>query len=272
MAFYGITMTDHRVLDSPRTVIGWDDWRDRSMALVGVIALLGFWQVAVVTNDISPLILPTPIEVGQQLVRLFGESGFWYDAGISVFEFAVGFIVGSIFGVLIGVLTSESRQVGLLLNPLIHGLRFIVPFAWISLTILWFGTSLIGKLFLVTYAVFFVMVVSTQQALKNMDPTLTQVATMLGMSRWERVLRVHLRAIAPSIASAARAAAAIGWIAVVAAEFIGSRAGLGFLIISAATSVETAVVMAGMVIIGLLGAAISAGIKWLSQSRLTYEG
>jgi len=124
------------------------------------------------------------------------------------------------------LLIGEWRVFRLTVTPVVESLRFIVPFAWIPLTILWFGTSFTGKIVLVAYAVFFVMVVSTARAIAHVEPTLTRVGTMLGMGPWRLALRVHLRAAAPTLSSAARAAAAIGWIAVVAAEYIGASAGL----------------------------------------------
>ena len=102
----------------------------------------------------------------------------------------------------------------------------------------------------------------------QVDPTLSRVGTMLGMGRVALAFRVHLRAAAPSIASAARAAAAIGWIAVVAAEYIGASAGLGVMITNAATSLATPMVIAGMIVIGIVGAGVSALIGWLSRTRL----
>ena len=150
-------------------------------------------------------------------------------------------------------------------------LRFIVPFAWIPLTVLWFGTSYTGKIVLVAYAVFFVMTVSTTRSIMQVDPTLTRIGTMLGMGRMALALFVHLRAAAPAIASAARAAAAVGWIAVVAAEYIGASAGLGLMITNAASSLATPVVIAGMIVIGLVGAGVSAMIGWLARLKLDYR-
>jgi ABC-type nitrate/sulfonate/bicarbonate transport system permease component len=163
-----------------------------------------------------------------------------------------------------------ALKVRLAATPVVESLRFVVPFAWIPLTILWFGTSYTGKIVLVAYAVFFVMVVSTARAVAHVDPTLTRVGTMLGMGRVALALKVHLRAVAPTVASAARAAAAIGWIAVVAGEYIGASAGLGLMITNAASSLATAVVIAGMIVIGLVGAGVSALIRWLAHERLDY--
>ncbi len=88
-----------------------------------------------------------------------------------------------ILGVAIGLLMGEWRHFRMTATPIIESLRFIVPFAWIPLTILWFGTSYVGKILLVAYAVFFVMVVSTARAVAHVEPTLSRVGTMLGMGR-----------------------------------------------------------------------------------------
>jgi len=169
------------------------------------------------------------------------------------------------------VLMGEWRVFRMMATPVVESLRFIVPFAWIPLTILWFGTAFTGKILLVAYAVFFVMVVSTTRAIAQVEPTLSRVGTMLGMGRWRLAWQVHLRAAAPTIASAARAAAAIGWIAVVAAEYVGASAGLGLMITNAASSLATPVVIAGMIVIGAIGAGVSALIGWLSRARLDYR-
>jgi sulfonate transport system permease protein len=241
------------------------------LPFVGVLLLLAAWEATVLVYKLPAVVLPSPWSVAATLVDLVTTSAFWRDVGVSLYEFGAGYLAGVVAGVTVGALMGESRIVRMTLTPVVESLRFIVPFAWIPLTILWFGTSFTGKILLVAYAVFFVMVVSTTRTMLQVDPTLSRVGTMLGMGRWALALKVHLRATAPSIASAARAAAAIGWIAVVAAEYIGASAGLGFMITNAAMSLATAVVIAGMVVIGLVGAGVSGLIKWLSRSQLDYR-
>lgn len=253
-----------------RAVLGPRGVRTVLFGAVGVIVLVVGWQLVVGLGALDPLVLPTPWTVAKQVGILFGTAKFWHNVLVSLFEFGCGFVAGTIGGVGVGLGMSELARVRMTLAPVIEAFRFVVPFAWIPLVVLWFGTSFWGKILLVGYAVFFVMVVSTSESVRHVDPTLTRVATVLGMSRWRRAWSVHLRAAAPSIASACRAAAALGWIAVVAAEYIGSSAGLGYLIINASTSLDTAVVIAGMVVIGLIGAGVSALIGWLARRWLSY--
>jgi ABC-type nitrate/sulfonate/bicarbonate transport system permease component len=241
------------------------------LPLVGVLVLLAVWEATVLFYALPVVVLPSPWAVLAMLFEMVGTRAFWRDVAVSLYEFAAGYLAGVLFGIAVGVLMGEWRRFRMLATPVIESLRFIVPFAWIPLTILWFGTSAIGKILLVAYAVFFVMVVSTARSIAQVEPTLSRVGTMLGMGRWALALKVHLRAAAPRIASAARAAAAIGWIAVVAAEYIGSSAGLGFMITNAAMSLATAIVIAGMIVIGVVGAGVSLAIQWLSRAWLDYR-
>jgi ABC-type nitrate/sulfonate/bicarbonate transport system permease component len=259
--------------DTPRERIGARRiLRDRLLLpLGGVLLVVLAWYLTVAIYRLPVVVLPPPLAVLQALAELLVTLAFWRDVGVSLYEFAAGYLLGVVFGILVGLLLAESRTFRLTATPVIEAMRFVVPFAWIPLTILWFGTSYTGKILLVAYAVFFVMVVSTARAIAQADPTLSRVGTMLGMGRWQLATNVHLRAAAPSIASAARAAAAIGWIAVVAAEYIGASAGLGVMITNAASSLATATVIAGMIVIGLVGAGVSALVKWISRAWLEYR-
>lgn len=241
------------------------------LPLVGVACVLAVWEATLLVYRLPAIVLPSPWSVATTLAELLGTLAFWRDVGVSLYEFVAGYLIGVLLGVALGMLIGESRRFRMAATPVVESLRFIVPFAWIPLTILWFGTSYIGKILLVAYAVFFVMLVSTARAVAHVEPTLSRVGTMLGMGPWRLAWTVHLRAAAPTLASAARAAAAIGWIAVVAAEYIGASAGLGLMITNAATSLTTSVVIAGMLVIGIVGAGVSAAIGALSRAWLDYR-
>lgn len=240
------------------------------LPLGGAGLALAVWQGTVSLYHLQMVVLPPPWSVATTLFELLGTAAFWRDVGVSVYEFLTGYGIGMVLGIAVGTLMGEWRLFRMAATPVIESLRFIVPFAWIPLTILWFGTSYVGKIALVAYAVFFVMVVSTARAIAHVDPVLSRVGRVMGMGAWRLAWTVHLRAAAPTIASAARAAAAIGWIAVVAAEYIGASAGLGLMITNAASSLATPTVIAGMIVIGLIGAAVSALVRWLSRTQLDY--
>lgn len=239
-------------------------------AFVGFVLVLVIWEGTIALYGLAPIVLPPVIEVGRALHDLALSGSFWRDVSVSLREFALGYAVGCLLGIAVGTLVGESPGWRMAVGPVLEGLRFVVPFAWIPLTVLWFGTSLAGKVFLVAYAVFFVMMVTTIRGIAAVDPVYGRVATMLGMSRLSLALKIDLRAAAPTIASGARAAAAVGWIAVVAAEYIGASAGLGVLITNASMSLETETVIGGMIVIGAIGALASWLIGLVGRHWLNY--
>ena len=241
-----------------------------ALPVLGFGLVIMVWQATIILYDLQRIVLPTPLEVAGTLVELFRTAAFWRDVGVSLKEFLLGYVIGGVLGIVVGVLIGERPTIRMTVGPVIEGLRFIVPFAWIPLTVLWFGTSLTGKVVLVAYAVFFVMVVTTARSLATVDEVLRRVGTMLGMGPAALALKVNLRAAAPGIASGAKAAAAVGWIAVVAAEYIGASAGLGVMITNASMSLLTATVIAGMIVIGAIGAAVSWLVGFATRSWLSY--
>lgn len=241
-----------------------------ALSIIGVALALAVWQGTIALYGLQRIVLPAPFDVAATLAKLLAGGTFWRDVGVSLKEFLLGYGVGGVLGILVGVLVGARQAIRMLLGPVIEAMRFIVPFAWIPLTVLWFGTSLTGKVVLVAYAVFFIMVVTTARAFATVEPTLMRVATMLGMPPWQIALKVQLRAAAPAIASGAKAAAAVGWIAVVAAEYIGASAGLGVMITNASMSLDTATVIAGMIVIGMIGAAVSWLVGVVARQWLNY--
>jgi len=240
------------------------------LPVVGIAIALAIWQGTIDWYELQRIVLPPPGDVAATLSSLLGKTSFWRDITVSLEEFVLGYAAGGLLGILVGVVVGSHAASRMVLSPVIEAMRFIVPFAWIPLTVLWFGTALTGKVVLVAYAVFFIMVVTTARAFTTVEPTLLRVGTMLGMRPWELALKIRLRAAAPAIASGAKAAAAVGWIAVVAAEYIGASAGLGFMITNASMSLDTATVIAGMIVIGLIGAAVSWLVGAIARSWLNY--
>jgi ABC-type nitrate/sulfonate/bicarbonate transport system permease component len=241
-----------------------------ALPVIGISIVLAIWQGTIAYYGLTRIVLPLPLEVTNTLWKLLASSQFWRDVQVSLKEFLLGYAIGGLTGIFVGVLVGARQDVRMVLGHVIEAMRFIVPFAWIPLTVLWFGTSLTGKVVLVAYAVFFVMVVTTARALATVEPTLTRVGVMLGMRPWEIALKVQLRAAAPAIASGAKAAAAVGWIAVVAAEYIGASAGLGVMITNASMSLDTSTVIAGMIVIGIIGAVVSWLVGVIASAWLNY--
>jgi ABC-type nitrate/sulfonate/bicarbonate transport system permease component len=141
----------------------------------------------------------------------------------------------------------------------------VVPFALIPLAVTWFGFSIWGKVFLVAWAVFFIAVVGVSSAVASIDPLQRKAAEMLRLRWLHRVFWVTLPAVLPDLVVTARIGVGVAWVAMVAAEYLGSTSGLGYLIIQAQQVLDSTTILAGMVVIGVVGAAMAAAIAKLGS-------
>ena len=153
-------------------------------------------------------------------------------------------------------------------NPLIQILRPISPIAWIPVAILWFGVSDAAPIFLIFLASVFPITVAAIAAVQNMQPVYLRAAQNFGLSRCELFHRVIFRASLPQIITGIRIALGVAWLVVVAAEMIAVNSGLGYLIIDARNAGKRYdLVVAGMVMIGLIGLVLDLLVRQLGEVR-----
>ena len=239
-------------------------------AILGFLMLLAIWWAATALLQLRPVILPSPVTVGQKFLEMAASGTLTTDILVSLRELLWGFLIGCAAGLLSGIVLADSGWLSGFLEPIVETFRFVIPFSLVPLVVVWFGVSVIGKIFVVAYACYFVMAINTASAIKGIDPLVLKAARMLGVSGWQLRVRVILPAALPRILTGLQLALAYAWVSVIAAEYVGASAGLGYLITNAEAGLETARVMAGMVVIGFLGFVFSAIVGALRQLLVPY--
>jgi len=184
----------------------------------------------------------------------------------SLYRVTWGFLVAVLVGVPFGLILGWFRPAYQAFNPLIQVLRPISPIAWIPLAILWFGVSDLAPIFLIFLASVFPITVSATAAVQNLQPVYLRAARNFGLGRAELFRRVILPGALPQILTGVRIALGVAWLVVVAAEMIAVNSGLGYLIIDARNAGKRYdLVVAGMVVIGLIGLALDLVVRRLEQ-------
>ena len=189
---------------------------------------------------------------------------------VSIPLVALGLMAGSVgtgpsFGYALALVTALVASAIFVLVPIVHRalwneielLRFVIPFSWIPLAVLWFSTSMTGKIFVVWYAVFFTVILSAYDGLASVDALYLKAGRMLRLPLWRQMIQIRLRAALPRLLSGAMVGVGVGWISVIAAEYVGSENGLGVFITNAQQTLDTKSVIAAMVVIGVIGALLS---------------
>lgn len=211
-------------------------------------------------------LFPTPMEVVKGIQELFEKGLLLKYIVASLFRVSWGFGLAVVVGVPLGLILGWFKPAFQALNPMIQILRPISPIAWIPVAILWFGIDDTAPVFLIFLASVFPITVSSMAAVQNMQLVYLRAAQNFGIKGPQLFRRVILPAALPQIITGIRIALGIAWLVVVAAEMIAVNSGLGYLIIDARNAGKRYdLVVAGMVMIGLIGLVLDLLIRQLEK-------
>ncbi|MDV8000639.1 ABC transporter permease [Rhodococcus sp. IEGM 1408] len=235
--------------------------------LVGLLLGLAVWALltsGLVTDD--PVIGGmSPAQTWSGFGELLDRGVLLDDAAVSLYRLVAGLAVAALLGVPLGLWLGLRRRAEAVAGPLVQFLRMISPLSWAPVAIAVFGIGHEPVIFLVAAAAIWPIMLSTSAGVHAMDPGYLDVARTMGASGWERLTRVVIPAVRPSILGGIRLALGTAWIVLVPAEMLGVRSGLGYQILNARDQLAYDQVMAVILVIGVLGFALD------SISRLVFR-
>jgi NitT/TauT family transport system permease protein len=234
---------------------------------VAVIALLIalWWAVVAITGSV---IFPTPWQVVTGAAQLLEDGTLWQHIGASLLRVGTGFLLACVVAIPLGLWMGWVRGAYDTLNPVFQMLRPISPIAWIPIAILWFGVGDASPIYLIFISSVFPMVVQTTAGVHAIEKRYLRAAENFGVSRYTLFTRVVIPAVLPQIIVGMRIGLGVAWLVVVAAEMIALRSGLGYLIIDSRNAGNRYdLVIAGMVLIGLIGLMLDGGMRLLETLK-----
>ena len=248
-----------------------------ALAIVLPVVCIALWQLAGQWGMLVDGVIPTPLRVLQAWqVWAFGAGGFtlnpysgtwWANMVFSLQRVAQGYALAILVGVPLGVLIGWSRLAARMVDPSIQWLRPIPITAWLPFSIALFGIRDFGAIFLITLGAFYPIVVNATQGARDVDKNLVRAARMMGADNVQLLRRVLLPAALPSVFTGLRIGLGIAWTAVIVAEMVAVKSGLGYVLWDAYYVGRMDVVIADMVSIGLLGY-LSDRLLVLVESRV----
>lgn len=234
--------------------------------LVAVAGIVAVWQTVVLLTQPSPMLLPPPSLVFETLVHLTSSGELFVHSSYSLGRVFAAWILAVVIAIPLGLAQGYSPTAERFLDPVVEIFRPISPLAWIPLAILWFGIGESGKVFVIFIATFFPILLNTVSGVKSVDPILIRAGQVLGCrSKFQLFRHVILPAAMPTIMVGLRISFGTGWAAIIAAELVAADRGLGFLIADGMEILRSDRVLAGMVIIGVLGVLIDAAFRVLGR-------
>jgi sulfonate transport system permease protein len=231
---------------------------------LSLILFLTAWHLAAVFKLLGAF-LPTPLEVLTQLWSLSTENlagkrllgHLW----ASLHRVLIGWVIAVVVAVPLGIFMALNDYVRAIVKPLFDLLKPMPPISWISLAILWFGMGEESKVFIIAIGSFVPCILNAYNGIRLVDPALYDAARMLGANRRQEMIEVAFLGSMPAIFAGLQISLSIAWSCVLAAELVGSRSGMGFIIILGMNQLRPDMIIAGMIVIAVTAWVISIAME-----------
>jgi sulfonate transport system permease protein len=239
------------------------------LALPLVLALL--WEAAVEAGLSDGRLVPPPSVIWRTLVDLARTGELQRHVLATVLRVAAGFALGTAAATLIAAIAGYWELVRRLIDPTLQGLRAVPSIAWIPLFILWLGIFETSKVALIAAGVFFPIYLGLLGAILSVDRKIVEVGWVFRLSGAAMVRRILLPAVLPAYVVSLRAGLGLGWMFVIAAEFMGASEGLGYLLIDGQQLGKPAEIVAAIITFAVLGKLTDAILAAAAAPFLRWE-
>ena len=238
--------------------------------IIGFGILFIAWEVVVLSGRFETSLLPTPLMVLNGMKELIVSGILFTHIKVSLLRFFVGYSIAVILAVILGLVLGWFEKIWDVIDPIVQVLRPISPIAWFPFIVLWFGIGDMPAIAIIFIAAFFPVLLSTVSAVKKVDKTYLKVARNFGIKQPFVLTKIVFPAAFPNIVTGLHIALGSAWVFLVAGEMVGVQSGLGYLIIDARNSLRSDLVLAGIIVIGILGLLLDKLItileKWVGKT------
>lgn len=243
-----------------------------------IIGLLGLWEIVGSNGGTLASVLPPP----SRFLATIAQSNFRIGLGsqaatlqesllATFFRVFLGMTVAFLAAILTGALLSLSRHATWILSPILRLFAPIAPIAWIPTAIVVFGISNVTAVFIVFMGVYFVLTLATLAEIARIPPEFETVAGNLGANAVERWAWVTLPAVLPGVFMLLRTNFIAAWMAVLVAEMVGLRDGLGAIIMMGRNLFNNDLIIFGMVVIGVSGFVVDRLLQFIGNRVLWWR-
>ncbi|MGE0603365.1 MAG: ABC transporter permease [Xanthobacteraceae bacterium] len=235
------------------------------------VVLAAGWEFAVAKGYAQGRLMPPPSRIFKTLYDLAATGELWRHIFATLARVLAGFLLGTIAGTIVGAIAGASRITKEILDPSLQGLRSVPSIAWVPLFILWLGIFEESKIALIAVGCFFPVYLGVLGAIATVDRKTVEVGRMFRLSQFQLVRRILLPAILPAYILALRQGLGLGWMFVVAAEFMGASEGLGYLLVDGQQLGKPDQILASILTFAILGKITDGLLAAASTPFLTWQ-
>ncbi len=224
--------------------------RERYAPWALLVATLLLWESICRGFSVSEFIFPSPSRIATQLWEFRGAIAghAWRTYWVTMVGFGISIVVGTLLGFLVG----SSRTAYAAMYPLMTGFNALPKAAFVPILVVWFGIG-VGPAVLTAFLIsFFPITVNIATGLATLEPELEDVLRVLGAKRWDVLFKVGLPRSMPYFYGSLKVAITLAFVGTTVSEMTASNEGIGYLLISAGSSMQMGLAFAGLVVIGAM--------------------
>ncbi len=243
--------------------------------LVGVLAL-AIWHVFTTVPIFGAVLLPpfffsNPADVAARVVKMFAQGTVWKHLWITLWESMLAFAIGAGAGVLVGFWFARKPTVAAVFDPYVKMINALPRVVLAPIFTLWFGLGIWSKVALGVTLVFFIVFFNVYQGVREVSPTVLANARMLGMNERQLMRHVYWPSALSWMFSSLHTSVGFAVVGAVVGEYLGSAAGLGYLIQQAEGIFDVAGVFAGMFVLAVFVIVIDALVTVVEKRLLKWR-
>jgi NitT/TauT family transport system permease protein len=230
-----------------RRLHAWAPW-------ILLVLMLVAWQALCTGFGVSEFVFPSPWRIGEQLVAFRGDIAqhAWRTLWVTLTGFGLAIVVGVLLGCLIG----SSRLAYAAIYPLMTGFNALPKAAFVPILVVWFGIGA-GPAVLTAFLIsFFPITVNIATGLATLEPELEDVLRVLGARRRDVLVKVGLPRSMPYFFGALKVAITLAFVGTTVSEMTASNEGIGYLLVSAGSSMQMGLAFAGLMVVGAMAMAL----------------
>lgn len=230
-----------------------------------ILAGLLCWQLAVRLLGVPIVLVPAPTDVARALVAGLANGELPRQAWVSLQEILAGFGLASVAGLCSALLLTQSRLAEKALMPLIVLTQSVPKVAMAPILLIWFGTGMTSKVITTALVAFFPMLINSVLGLRSADREHVDMLRSFGATRRQILWRLTLPSALPSLFAGLEVAVVLSVTGAIVAEFVGSSAGLGYLMQATNFSLDVATTFAVLVVLGGIGLSLHGAVAWINR-------
>ena len=238
----------------------------RVLPVIAIIMLFGLW-VAASSKPGSQF--PSPAAVWDRYLKLLDcpikKLGLFGHIWASLKRVFIALGLAWVLGISFGIFIGWNKKANALFGPIFTAFRAVPPLAWVPLVTMWFGIGEFPKVLIVFIGALMPVVVNTQAGIANVQREYLDIGVIFHANKWQTLFEIAIPSALDAIFAGIRNSTSAGWMVVLAAEMLGGKSGVGFLIVRGMDSGDYPLCLLAMICIGVVGALLAILIQILER-------